>query len=131
MYSFLADSILVLHAGIIVFVVLSPLMILAGGLLDWGWIRNFRFRVLHLLTVMIVVAQVWLGVLCPLTTLEMWLRKRAGAVYYNESFIQHWLQMLLFYDLPNRVFIVAYTIFGLVVVASWVIYPPENTNPNK
>lgn len=127
MYSFLADAILVLHAGIVLFVVLSPVMILVGGLLDWDWMRNFRFRILHLLTVMIVVAQVWLGVLCPLTTLEMWLRKQSGDVYYNESFIQHWLQMLLFYDLPNRVFIVAYTIFGLVVVASWVIYPPENT----
>jgi len=33
------------------------------------------------------VVQSWAGLICPLTTLEMWLRGQSGGVQYNSSFI--------------------------------------------
>ena len=38
----LADAILALHAGIVAFVVLGTLAILAGGPLGWRWVRSGR-----------------------------------------------------------------------------------------
>ena len=41
----LADLILVVHVGIVLFVVLGQLAILLGGWRGWGWIRHFGLRV--------------------------------------------------------------------------------------
>ena len=71
-----------------------------------------------------VVAQAWLGVSCPLTTLESWLRVQAGGAGYETSFIEHWLTAILFYEAPAWVFTTAYTLFGLAVVAAWWRFPP-------
>ena len=125
MYQHLADAVLVLHASFVIFVVAGLLLIIAGGCLHWEWVRNGWFRLSHLACIGIVIAQSWLGVLCPLTSLEMWLRQQAGGGVYAGSFIQHWLQRLLFYDAPTWAFITVYTLFGLLVVASWVWLPPQ------
>jgi polyferredoxin len=72
----------------------------------------------------IITAETWLGFVCPLTTLEMWLRTQARTPTYRGSFISHWLQRLLYYDLPPWVFLVAYTLFGLLVLGAWIYFPP-------
>jgi hypothetical protein len=51
--------------------------------------------------------------------LESTLRRRAGQAPYEATFIQHWLQQLLYYDLPLWVFGVAYTVFGALIVGLW------------
>lgn len=123
-YQFLADAVLSLHVAFVVFVVLGLLLIVLGGIRRWSWIRNSWFRAIHLVGIGVVVAQAWLGVICPLTTLEMWLRERAGEARYEGSFVQHWLQRLLFYDAPAWAFILAYTLFGLLVLVAWIRFPP-------
>jgi hypothetical protein len=55
----------------------------------------------------------------------MWLREKAGEETYSGSFIEHWLQRLLYYDAPPWVFIAAYTAFGLVVLSTWWFFPPK------
>ena len=72
-----------------------------------------------------MVAQAWLGRLCPLTVLEMWLRREAGQRGYTGSFIQHWVGEVLYYSAPPWVFAVAYTLFGLLVLAAWLAFPPQ------
>lgn len=124
-YQLLADTVLTVHALIVVFIVMGLLFILVGGIRNWAWINNWWFRILHLIAIGIVVLQAWLGVLCPLTTLEMWLRQQAGGEAYETSFIQYWLQRLLYYDLPFWVFAVAYSLFGLAVLFAWLKYPPR------
>jgi hypothetical protein len=74
----------------------------------------------------VVVAQAWLGVICPLTTLEMWLREKAGEATYAGSFVEHWLQDLLYYEAPPWVFVAAYSAFGLLVLATWWYFPPKS-----
>ncbi len=124
-WQLLADAVLTLHAGLVLFVVLGLGLILLGGGRGWRWVRNRWFRLAHLAAITVVVAQAWLGVICPLTTLEIWLRRRAGQGAYDGSFIEHWLQELLYYQAPAWVFIVLYTAFGSLVLASWWWVPPR------
>ena len=125
-YRVLADLVLLLHTSFVVFVIAGLALVLLGGVRGWPWVRNPWFRWAHLLAIGIVVLQAWLGVLCPLTTLEMSLRARAGDAVYPGSFIAHWLETLLYYKAPAWVFIVCYTVFGFLVVASWYAVRPRS-----
>ena len=124
-YEAAANLVLVTHAAFVAFVVGGLLLILVGGLRGWYWIRHPWFRLLHLAGIGFVVVQAWLGRQCPLTSLEMSLRERAGAATYSSPFIAHWLQKLLYYDAPAGVFVVGYTVFGLAVAGSWWCFRPR------
>jgi polyferredoxin len=117
----LADLILVVHVLFVLFAVLGFLLIVFGRFAGWSWIYNGVFRILHLVAIGFVVIQAWLGRLCPLTVWENALRSRAGQGAYEESFIQHWLQRLLYYDFEPWVFIVIYTVFGVLILAATMI----------
>ena len=123
-YQLLADAVLVLHAALVVSVVGGLLLILLGNLAGWGWVNAWWFRLTHLATIAVVVLQSWLGVTCPLTSLEMTLRAKARASTYAGGFIEHWLQRLLFYEAPAWVFALVYTLFGVAVLATWWFLPP-------
>lgn len=125
LYTLAADAILLLHVVFVFFVVSGLLVILAGGIAGWRWVRNPWFRLLHLAAIVIVVAQAWLGVVCPLTTIEMALRERGGGATYSGAFVAHWLNELLYYQAPWWVFAVCYTLFGAAVVASWFWIRPR------
>lgn len=122
----LADALLALHMGIVVFVVgLLPLVLL-GGARGWRWVRRRSLRLAHLGLMLFIAVQAWLGRLCPLTVWEQDLRRHAGQSGYTESFIEHWLSRLLYWDLPWWVFVVAYTAFaGLVAGAWWSVRPAK------
>lgn len=124
-YQALANGVLALHVALVAFVVLGLLVVVVGNLRGWRWVNNPWFRLAHLATILTVVAEAWLGVVCPLTTLEMWLRAQGGASTYAGSFIQYWLQSVLYFDLPAWVFILAYTLFGALVLASFWLFPPR------
>jgi hypothetical protein len=123
-YPYLADAVLVLHFAIVVFVVGGLVLIVTGNLRGWRWVNAWWFRLAHLAAIAIVVAQAWLGITCPLTTLEMWLRAQAGATTYGGSFIEHWVARLLYYEGPPWVFALAYSLFALLVAATWWRFPP-------
>src|SRR5690606_18047294 len=123
-YQLLADALLVLHFGIVLFVVGGLLAVVAGNWLGWRWANGWWFRLAHLVAIGIVLAQVLLGQLCPLTILESWLRVQAGQPSYTKSFIEHWLQRIIFYEAPFWVFTLAYTVFAVLVVAAWWYFPP-------
>ena len=124
-YSLVADVVLVTHALFAAFVVLGLILIFVGKFLSWLWVRNPWFRITHLLGVGVVVLQSWFGVICPLTNWEMELRSRAGETTYNGSFISHWLNELLYYQAPFWIFVVCYTVFGGLVLASWFLVRPR------
>lgn len=123
-YQLLADAVLTLHFAIVAFVVGGLVVVIAGNLRHWRWVNTPWFRVAHLGAISIVVAEVWLGIACPLTVLEMRLRAKANAATYTESFIEHWVQRLLYYDAPPWVFVLGYTLFASLVVATWLYFPP-------
>ncbi len=121
----LADAILVAHVLFVGFVVFGLVAIYAGYFLSWCWVRNRLFRISHLIAVGVVVGQAWLGVICPLTSWEMALREAAGTTVYSGSFIQHWLQNLLYWQAPAWLFVAWYTGFGSLVLASWYVVRPD------
>ena len=121
----LANAVLVVHVGIAAFVVAGLLLVIAGNLEHWGWVNNAWFRTAHVAAIGIVVAESWLDFVCPLTTLEMWLRSGAGEASYGGGFIAHWLQQLLYYSAPPWVFVAVYTAFALLVLATWWYFPPR------
>ena len=125
LYRMLADAVLALHLLVVLFVVLGLLVVLLGRK-RWPWVRNPWFRSTHLLAIAVVILQAWLGRICPLTTLEMALRERAGDAVYAGSFIAHWMQNLLYFDAPIWVFAVVYTVFGVAVLFSWFLVKPRS-----
>jgi Protein of Unknown function (DUF2784) len=124
-YSLLADAVLIVHFGVVLFVVGGLVAIVSGNWLRWNWVSHLWFRFAHLAAIVVVASQAWLGQYCPLTTLESWLRIQAGSNAYQGSFIQHWLQRLIYFEAPLWVFAVVYTAFALLVLWAWWRFPPR------
>ncbi len=130
-YALAADAVLSLHVLFVLFVVAGLVLIFVGRWMAWGWVRNRIFRITHLVAIGIVVLQAWIGMICPLTTIEMWLRERAGDATYSGAFIAHWLESLLYYQAPPWVFAACYTAFGALVVGSWFWVRPVRKGSEK
>ena len=129
LYRLLADAVLIIHVGFMLFVVGGLLLILFGGCCGWKWVRNPWFRAFHLVAIGLVVVQAWLGIICPLTTLEMVCRDCAGDETYDGTFVAHWLRKLLFYEAPPWVFGVCYSVFAAAVIGSWLKIRPRRFRP--
>ena len=125
LYADLADAVLVLHLGVVLFVVGGLVAIVVGQRRGWPVVDGLGFRLAHLAAIAFVVAQAWLGQECPLTTLESWLRAQGGTAGYATGFIEHWVGRLLYYHAPPWVFTLAYTGFGLLVALAWWRFPPR------
>ena len=130
-HSLMADVILVIHFLFIAFVVVGEACIVIGYFRNWHWVRRLMFRVFHILAIAVVVAQAWANKLCPLTLWENALREPAGGRPYGGTFIQHWVGRLVYYDLPQWFFTVAYSLFGAVVLLTWVWVRPGKCVSNK
>ena len=85
-YRVLADLVLILHLGFVVFVVV-------GGLLVLRWPA---IMALHIPAAVWGVMIEFTGWLCPLTPLENWLRVRGGELGYSGGFIEHYIQPVLY-----------------------------------
>jgi hypothetical protein len=118
----LADVILVLHALFVLFVVAGFALILAGAR-RWTWVRNRAFRLAHLAAIVFVAMESLLGIACPLTRWEDFLRATSPGA---RSFISRWLGRLLYYDFPEWVFALVYCAFALAVAWAWRTVPPRS-----
>ena len=105
-----ADGVLLLHAAFVLFVVAGGLLVLRWPKLAW----------VH------VPAAVWAayveftGRICPLTPLEVALRRNAGDAGYAGGFIEHYVVLLMYPDGLTRD---TQTMLGvLVVVINVLVY---------
>ena len=124
-FMWFADGVLMAHVAIMTLVFGGAVAVAVGNARHWRWVNAPAFRILHLAAIAVIAAEAWCGVVCPLTTLEMRLRARAGAPTYSGSFVEHWLGRLLYYDAPAWVFLLGYTLFAALVVAMWWRFPPR------
>jgi hypothetical protein len=85
-YRALADAVLVLHLGFVLFVVLGGLLVLRRPRLAWVHIPAAIWGVLIEYT----------GWICPLTPLENSFRTSGGETGYSGGFIQHYIQPVLY-----------------------------------
>lgn len=86
MYQLLANAVVLLHLGFILFVAA-------------GWIavmRRWRVSLLHLPAVAWAALVEFRGWLCPLTTVENWLRGPAGAGSYGGGFIDRYVVPIVY-----------------------------------
>ena len=101
-------------------------LIWVGRFRGWLFVRNFWFRVVHLAAIGMVAAESLSGFACPLTAGEDRLRLLAGGEQrYAGSFIQHWLHQVIFFNLDESVFTIAYVAFFLAVALSFWWVPPR------
>ncbi|HVW03196.1 MAG TPA: DUF2784 domain-containing protein [Planctomycetaceae bacterium] len=131
LYRTLADVVVVLHAGYVLFVVIGLLVILIGLARGWRSVRNPWFRWIHLAMIGIVVVEALLSFTCPLTTLEDWLRAKAGQNIRSGSFIGRIAHDLIFWNAPPWVFTVSYCLFGVAVLLTFWLAPPRVFRPVK
>jgi hypothetical protein len=124
-YSALADVILLVHFAFVAFVLLGLVLTWLGYFLRWPFVRNFWFRLAHLLAIGLVAVEAIGGIVCPLTKWEAELRWKAGGSFeYAGSFMQHWVHKIMFFDLPESAFTVIYCAFFLCVALSfWFVRP--------
>jgi Protein of Unknown function (DUF2784) len=121
--NWLADTVLVLHALVVLFIVGGFIAIWAGAWLKRDWTSNRAFRLAHLVAIGVVAILAVLDIPCPLTVLED--RLRTGRVG-PQGFMQRWVGYWLYYNFPDCVFATAYAAFLLVVVVTWFRVPPRS-----
>ncbi|MHC4513808.1 MAG: DUF2784 domain-containing protein [Planctomycetota bacterium] len=121
----LADLIVAVHLGIVLFVLVGQLLILIGWPLRWRFVRNLWFRLAHLLVILVVAVQAAGGVLCPLTTWELELRHEAGQRGEEGTFVGRLLRDLLYVDVPSETLNIVYIAFAGLVLLSLFLVPPR------
>jgi hypothetical protein len=119
--SLLADTILLVHAAFVLFVVGGLAATWIGIALGRRYAFNPRFRGLHLAAIAFVVLETLAGQVCPLTLWEDSLRGTAG----EKGFIERWMHAWLFWDWPAWVFATIYVAFGVLVTVTWWRWPPR------
>lgn len=119
----LADILLILHLVIAAFITLGFLLIPLGARLRWHFIRHRGLRRLHLLGILVVAAESLLGIACPLTVWEDWLRGGADA---DGGFIARGARLLLYYDVPLWVFAATYVAGAMLALVLWFAVPPHD-----
>ena len=85
-YPWLADLILCIHFGFVLFVIFGGLLVLR-----WRWIAW-----LHLPSAVWGAFVEFSGWICPLTPLENWLREQGGETAYRTDFIAQYLLPVLY-----------------------------------
>jgi len=127
-YGLLADLLVGFHLGLVLFVLLGQVAILAGILRGWLWIEGALFRWTHVGLMVFIAAQGALGRWCPLTLWENELRRAAGEQGRSGSFVGRLLHDLLFFD-PETVSQVVlnryYVAFAGLVVLCLFAAPPR------
>ncbi len=85
-YRLLADLVVLVHFGFVLFVILGGILVLRWKRVVW----------VHLPAAAWGAIVEFLGWICPLTPLEIWLRVMAGQSGYQTGFIAHYLLPLLY-----------------------------------
>ncbi len=116
----LADVVLLVHAGVVLFNVGGLLAIVLGAWFGWRWVRNRVFRWTHIGALAFVSVEALLGLTCPLTLLEDSLRGDAP----SHGFVARWITHWLYWDLPLWVFGMVYVSVFACALALWRWVPP-------
>lgn len=106
-YRVLADVVVVVHFAFVVFLIV-------GGLLALRWPRVLWF---HVPSVMWGALIVTFSITCPLTPLERNLRARGGGERYEESFVERYVEGILY---PGDMLREAQAIGAAAVIGSWI-----------
>ena len=116
-----AISVLALHLAIIAFNVAGCVLVPVGAWRRWRWVREFWFRLAHLLGLALVALQALLGRACFLT---IWQGDVSGASHV-QPLIASWIDRVIYWSLPLWVFAVAYAVVFVYVIVLWIVVRPR------
>jgi hypothetical protein len=123
-----ADAIVILHLAYVLFVLVGLALIYIGWFCRWKWVRNFWFRLLHLVMIAAVVFEVCFDFECPLTTWENQLRAAGGDPLHGGDFVARCVNAILFpeYTDENRIyFTIGFYTVGALIFLAMVLVPPR------
>lgn len=124
-YPLLADIIVVIHLAYACFILFGFMGIVIGVWCRWSWIKNFPFRITHLVCTVFVPLETLFRMTCPLTTLENYFLKASGVSGYERSFIGNLASKILFYDAPEWIFAIVYLALAIMVIFYFLRFPPK------
>ncbi len=120
----LADAIMLLHLGIVVFNA-AMLLLVPIGARRWQWVRYRPLRLVHLAMMLFIAVQALLGRHCPLTLVETALRDDAPA----RAFLMRLVETVLYWPLPLEFFAALYLACAVWTLALWVLVRPASPAP--
>ena len=106
-YRVLADAVVLVHLGFIVFVA-------AGALLAWRWPALVWG---HLPAVAWAAATVLIGLPCPLTALEKGLRRWSGTGSYDSGFVDRYVEGVVY---PEEYTLVLRSVAVVAIAAGYL-----------
>ncbi len=106
-YSALATSVLFVHAIFILLVVFGALLARSRPILRW----------VHIVSIVWGIITELLPWPCPLTLLENWLERRAGIEPYQDRFLLHYMDKLVYPDISAPVLTIAAVIICVLNLA--------------
>jgi len=106
----LADLVLALHGIFVLFVVLGGLLVLRWPWMAWAHVPAACWGIVVEMT----------GWICPLTPLEVALRRAAGEILYEMTFLERYLVPLIYPSTLTREMQVG--LGGMVLVVNIVVY---------
>ena len=109
-YRLLADLVLILHAGFVVFVMLGAFLVLRWPRVAW----------VHVPVVLWGAGIEFVGWPCPLTPLENYLRRLGGEFGYQGGFIDHYVMSMLYPDGLTRQ--LQFVLGALVLLVNVTVY---------
>ena len=116
----LAQVILGVHFVIIAFNVLALVVIPVGAKAGWRLVRWAWLRLLHLGIMAVVAGQALAGKACFLT---IWENELTGNRTAPEPMIAHWVDGLIYWNVPIWGFAIFYSVLFLYVVGLTVLVP--------
>ena len=121
MNSLFSEIVLLFHFCIFLFMILSFFLIPIGYYQKWKWVKNKYYRLIHLILMGIIFIETTLGFMCPLTTLENFLRNDTEI---NNKITQI-IHQIMYWDLPTYQFIILYLLSLLYLIFLWIFFKPE------
>ena len=114
-YRLLADFMVVVHFAFVLFAIGGGFFVRRWGRLAWLHLPSFLWATLIALK----------GWICPLTPLENWFRVKGGEVGYGMSFVEHYVEPLLYPALLTRNLQILLGLFLLILnlgIYGWIIF---------
>ena len=118
LYGILADAVTVAHLGFILFVATGALLAARWPWLVWAHLPSLAWG----------AGTVVIGFTCPLTDLELGLRRRAGERGYDGGFVDHYLENVIY---PERYTGLLRGLVVVAVVAGYVVLSRRGVTPRR
>lgn len=127
--SALANGVLLLHLGVILFNLFGLIAIPVGAWRKWRFVYIFWWRALHLFALAAVALQALFHRACFLTVWQTDLLQPLGHGVGSTPLISGWINGLIYWPFPLWAFTLLYVATYLYTLALWRLVPPRRNMP--